>query len=234
MLILPFPIYDREKEAINVKIEQIELYISNYEETVSFYKNILEFRCISENNIVANFQTGSSILTLHKDENNSYYYHFAFNIPPNLFNEAKKWIQQRISLATEDGEDEVHFVESKAKSFYFEDPAGNIVEYIARETTAPATEETFTPMHVVNISEIGLTSQDIKKNIEKIQKLGISSKNNEPISYDQYLNFMGEYEDGVYIIVAPVGRRWIFSDKKGIVAPLLIKTNRGVINSSEN
>lgn len=219
---------------INVKIEQIELYISNYKETVSFYKNVLEFRCISENNIVTNFQTGSSILTLHKDENNSYYYHFAFNIPPNLFNEAKRWIQQRISLATEEGEDEVQFVESKAKSFYFEDPAGNIVEYIARETTAPATEEIFTPMHVVDISEIGLTSQDIKKDIERIQKLGISSKNNEPISYDQYLNFMGDYEDGVYIIVAPVGRRWIFSNKKGIVAPIFIKTNRGIINHSES
>ena len=223
-----------KKGEINVKIEQIELYISNYKETVSFYKNVLEFRCISENNIVTNFQTGSSVLTLHKAENHSYYYHFAFNIPPNLFNEAKRWIQQRISLATEEGEDEVQFVESKAKSFYFEDPAGNIVEYIARETTAPATEEIFTPMHVVDISEIGLTSQDIKKDIERIQKLGISSKNNEPISYDQYLNFMGDYEDGVYIIVAPVGRRWIFSNRKGIVAPIFIKTNRGIINHSES
>ena len=128
----------------------------------------------------------------------------------------------------------MQFVESKAKSFYFEDPAGNIVEYIARETTAPATEEIFTPMHVVNISEIGLTSQDTKKDIERIQKLGISSKNNEPISYDQYLNFMGDYEDGVYIIVAPVGRRWIFSNKKGIVAPIFIKTNRGIINHIES
>ena len=73
-----------------MRINEVEIYISNYEKTVSFYKNILMFNCLTETAETASFQVGHSIFTVHKEETHAYYYHFAFNISPNLFYSAKK------------------------------------------------------------------------------------------------------------------------------------------------
>lgn len=215
-----------------MKINQIELFIPNYDDTVLFYKDILQFNSITESENVISFQVGSSVLTLHKDEEHCYFYHFAFNIPPNLFRSAKKWIQERMPLLTEDGEDEANFTESNAEAIYFEDPAGNIVEYIARKETTPnVPEQHFHPKHVLEISEIGVSTDEIKKFVDELIQLGIKSRNHEPISYQNYLNFIGENEDGNFILVGPLGRRWLFSTKRGIFAPVIIKTNYGTIKN---
>ena len=215
-----------------MKIEQIELYISNYDKTVWFYKNVLEFNCHSESKNTIHFKVGKSILTLHRNEKESYYYHFAFNIPPNLFQSAKEWMRKRVSLAIDEGLDEADFEDSNANAFYFEDPAGNIVEYIARRNTTPnAGTEQFAPIYVRGISEIGISTNNIKEIVDGICSLGISSRKNEPIYYETYLNFLGEDKDGQYIIVGPLGRRWIFSNKVGIHAPVIIKTDCGTIRN---
>lgn len=216
-------------EVILMKIHELELFIPNYEETVSFYKNTLGFNPIREEANVTSFQTGESIFTLHKDETHAYYYHFAFNIPPNLFQSAKNWVSAKIPLSLEDGHDEVTFHASKATSFYFEDPAGNIVEYIARsETTSEATAQHFDESQIVNISEIGLTARDVKRCIEEMISPPIRIQHNKPISNDS-LNFLGG--DGVFILVGPVGRIWYFSDKPAIEAPVIILTNKGTIKN---
>lgn len=217
---------------MNMKINQIELFISNYDETVLFYKEVLQFEGISESENFINFRVGSSVLTLHKDEEHCYFYHFAFNIPPNLFRSAKQWIQERIPLLIEKGEDEAHFIESKAEAIYFEDPAGNIVEYIARKETTPnVPEQHFHPKHVLEISEIGVSTDELKEFVDELIQLGAKSRNHVPISYVNFLNFIGEYEDGNFILVGPLGRRWYFSTKRGIFAPVIIKTNYGTIKN---
>ena len=214
-----------------MRINEVEFYIPNYEETVSFYKNVLMFECLTETAETANFRVGNSIFTLHKEETHTYYYHVAFNIPPNLFYSAKQWVQEKIQLSTEDGEDEAHFSASKAKSFYFEDPAGNIVEYIARyETTPQAPEQTFHPRHVLEISEIGFPTTNVAKCVKELQSFGIQRRSSRPIK-NNTLTFLGEYEDGVYIIAVPIGRRWIFSDKPAIATPIIIHTNHGIVKN---
>src|SRR5690606_29509608 len=74
--------------------------------------------------------------------NQSPFYHFAFDIPSDQFEEAKTWTKGNVKLLKEQGEDEVYFEGIDAKSIYFEDPAGNIAEFIcrltdAKESTAP-------------------------------------------------------------------------------------------------
>ncbi|WP_040212891.1 VOC family protein [Clostridium polynesiense] len=212
-----------------MKIEQLEIFISNFEETVAFYKDVMQFEILSLTNGTASFQTGESTFTLHKDEEYNHFYHFAFNINTDTFKEAKNWVQARTVLSKEADEDEAEFEDAGAMAFYFEDPAGNIVEFIARETSPNASESGFSPENVLGVSEIGVTVKDMKREAERLIDMGILPRNNEPINYDKYLNFMGEYEDGVYIILAPLGRRWIFSDKKGVEAPVIIKTNKGTL-----
>ncbi len=212
-----------------MKIKQVELFIGQFKETISFYKDQLHWEQVDTADGMAKFRIGESTLVLHEDEEAHNYYHFAINIPPNLFRSAKQWVQERVALSTEEGEDEANFTESKADSFYFEDPAGNILEYIARHaTTPPAKEQEFTPEHLVGISEIGVSAQHMRDVLDQLIGMGIAPRKNQEIHDNTYLNFMGEAEDGNYILVGPVGRRWIFSDKVGMETPVIIHTDRGI------
>jgi len=216
-----------------MKINKIDILISNFEQTVQFYNETLQFMILTADEHSASFRIGDSVLEIKKDhEEQNYYYHFAFNIPSNLFKEAKEWLSQRVELLKEDGMDEVDFGGmTQANSCYFEDPAGNIVEYIARRETSPASKEnTFTSNNVLSISEIGLSTNQIAEYAEKIQSLGIPVRGDEGVSYDS-LNFMGEYEDGAFILLGPIGRRWFFSTKVSIPSPVVIHTNRGVLSN---
>ena len=73
------------------------------------------------------------------------YYHFAFNIPSNKFEEAFEWMKQKVELLwLEDYKSYIaDFVNWHAKSFYFLDPAGNILELIARFDLNDTVEEKF-------------------------------------------------------------------------------------------
>ena len=214
-----------------MKIRRIELFIPNFEETVAFYMEKLNFPLLQKSHHKALFKIGQSTLVLHKEEKESNYYHYAINIPPNLFQEAKLWLKERTSLLLENGKDNIHFTESKAMAMYFEDPAGNIVEFISRYETSTKVESThFTPQHMQEISEIGVSTDNIHELAEKLQSMGIPVRNNEPIHYEKYLNFFGEWEDSAFIILGPLGRRWLFSEKVGIKAPVIIETDRGVVD----
>lgn len=219
-----------------MKIKQIELSINHFKETVAFYKNIFGFiQQISEDNRVS-FQVGESVLTFIKDEQHDYFYHFAFNIHANLFQEAKAWLSSKVALAKEEGEDEIEFDEfMKAKACYFEDPAGNIVELIARKETSPKSSyKVFLPKdNILSISEIGLGTSKIKEYAEKIQYLDIPIRHQKKLYEENYLNFFGEYEDGAFIILSPLGRKWLFSAKTAIEAPLVIHTNKGIISTGK-
>lgn len=217
-----------------MKIQQIDLWVSDLEELVVFYNHTLEFPLKSSNETEATFQIGNSMLRLIKDgkaRNN--YYHFAFNIHSNMFSKAKSWLQERVALSTEDGEDEVEFIgRFKGKSCYFEDPAGNIVEYIAREAITPISNAMhFSSKNVVEISEIGLTTDNIVKFATEIMDLGIPSQDGKIVDDIEHLNFLGQQEDGVYILLGPVGRRWLFSDKRAIDSPVTIYTDKGIISN---
>ncbi|MFT8320408.1 MAG: VOC family protein [Bacillus sp. (in: firmicutes)] len=204
-----------------------------YKKTVEFYEQTLQFKLISSTNNSASFQIGESVLELHQNEENKHYYHFAFNIHSNLFKQAKEWLLERLELLEEDGEDEVYFAGlTNADACYFEDPAGNIVEYISRrKTSPPSPNKTFSANNVLSISEIGFSTNELKKYAQQMQALGIPVRHNKQLYQDTYLNFMGEYEDGAFIILGPIGRRWIFSDKASIAAPVVVHTDRGIVGN---
>ncbi|KML33490.1 VOC family protein [Rossellomorea marisflavi] len=213
-----------------MKIHQLELFIGNHEETVAFYRDIVGFTCTTNGDSSTDIEVGDGTLTVHKKAGVDCYYHFAFNIPVNLFESAKAFMAERVTLAREDDEDEVFFKESMARSFYFLDPAGNIVEFIAREGVNPDSEaESFSPSEVLGISEIGISSEEVYRCSQEVVAKGIPARNDRPLSNGETLNFMGETGDGTFIIIGRAGRRWIFSDKPGLPAPTIVKTDRGTM-----
>ena len=132
--------------------------------------------------------------------------HFAVNVPPQRFEEAVAWARERVELV----DDDVPFPAWRARSAYFFDPAGNIVELIARER-APG-EELF-----LEISEVGLPVADVGAAAEWFEsELGL------PYFSGNRRDFAAVGDDRGLFIVVPVGRPWLFTDVPAPDAPLRV------------
>jgi len=216
-----------------MKIEKVSLQVSNFEQTVNFYRDTLQISILAFDHQQAIFQIGESILEINKDsEDNGYYYHFAFNIHSNLFSEVKEWLTKRVTLLREDNLDEIFFDgKSQGHACYFEDPSGNIVEFIARKVTSPKSEsKEFTTDNILSISEISFTTSKVKEAAAELNNLGIPLQEEKNLN-EESLNFLGEYKDGAFILLGPIGRRWLFSTKKAIQSPVSIQTDKGTIQN---
>jgi len=145
-------------------------------------------------------------------------YHFAFNIPQNQFAEAKTWLAARVPLVqNQDGADEIFSADWNSHAVYFYDPAGNIVELIARHTLKNDSEKPFSAASLLNISEIGIVTDDV------LSLVGVFTAS---FGVTSYLGKFGETftavgdADGLFIIVKE-GRLW-FPDQK--VAAVALRT----------
>jgi catechol-2,3-dioxygenase len=133
-------------------------------------------------------------------------YHFAFNIPENQLAEAKQWLASRVSLRKNGEHDEWHFVDWNAHAVYFGDPAGNVVEFIARHNLPNAANEPFDRRSLLSVSEIGLATPNVHESCRQLRaQLGITRWRGNDTDFAA----MGD-EEGLFIVVAN-GRRW-FAD----------------------
>jgi len=201
-------------------ISRVTLYSNALEEMKDFYLNKLDFQLLHSSEMSFSIQVGESELEFRKNNLNSKpLYHFAFNIPSNQFSEAKEWAKKMVVLNVEDGEDEVYFSRSNAHSFYFMDPAGNIVEFISRHTISPESNEPFSVHSILNVSEMSMTTDQVLAVGNQLIEYGISVRDGEALS--DGFHFMGE--NGVYLLLGLSGRRWFFSELDAAVHPLQIE-----------
>jgi catechol 2,3-dioxygenase-like lactoylglutathione lyase family enzyme len=132
--------------------------------------------------------------------------HFAVNVPPDRFEEAVAWGRSQAELIRDD----VPFPAWRARAAYYFDPAGNLVELIARER-APGQEL------LIEVSEVGLPVADVGAAVDFLGgELGLPhfSGNRESFSA------VGD-DRGLFILV-PVGREWLFTDLPATDAPLRV------------
>jgi catechol-2,3-dioxygenase len=91
-------------------LEKLELLTANLQATKSFYQDMLELQLVEDKEYTFTVQAGATHIKFEATE--AYdrpFYHFALNIPENKFREAKSWIQSRVQLIQEEGDDEVFF-----------------------------------------------------------------------------------------------------------------------------
>jgi catechol-2,3-dioxygenase len=132
--------------------------------------------------------------------------HFAVNVPPRRFEEAVAWARERVELLEED----VPFPAWRARSAYFYDPAGNIVELIARER-APGDEL------LLEVSEVGMPVTDVGRAVEFLE-----SELDLPHFSGDRRGFSAVGDDRGLFIVITVGRPWLFTDRPAADAPLRV------------
>jgi catechol-2,3-dioxygenase len=90
-------------------------------------------------------------------------YHFAFNIPPDKFGQALAWMESKVELLDiTPGIKIADFVNWNAKSIYFNDNNGNILEFIARyDLAGNGQASVFSAESIISISEIGIASDNV-------------------------------------------------------------------------
>lgn len=155
-------------------------------------------------------------------------YHFAFNIPENRFHAAKKWISSRAPLLRDsNGQEEFQSESWNSDSLYFLDAGGNVLEFIARHNLKNAVDEDFASPQILNVSEMGLPSEDVVSLANELcTKLGISVFMQEPNE-----NFTPVGDDNGLLILPAKDRIW--KPDSGVPAKLLPVRVWGEANDKE-
>ncbi len=195
-------------------LTKVQLQTNHLSALHNFYKEVLELNTVHSDKKSIVITAGKSKLIFKEvDANINPFYHFAFNIPSNKIEEAFEQMKQKVELLwLEDYEGYIaDFVNWHAKSFYFLDPAGNILELIARFDLDDFVEEKFSSVHIRNVCEIGLvlSADNFQNDVDKLMlKYSVPYFNKQP-PLPQFKAF-GD-DEGLFIIV-PENRVW-FSTK---------------------
>ncbi|GIO92325.1 MULTISPECIES: VOC family protein [Paenibacillus] len=150
-----------------MKIIELELRTARLAEMKEFYTERLGFALADITKHSITIVVGETRLTFIQEEEEGVLpsYHLAMNIPENQIREAKSWLQAKgcevLSAAPlpfagiQANEDIAYFEGTDAHAFYFEDPSGNLLEFIARHRMDNASTEPFGHESILNVSEIG-------------------------------------------------------------------------------
>ncbi|UOK42352.1 MULTISPECIES: VOC family protein [Flavobacterium] len=146
-----------------MKISEVHLLTNSLSETEFFYKQKLGFEVIVKTDELLCLQTGTSQLCFHlSEEVQKPVYHVAFDIPENKLLEALEWVSERAeAIPYNDNDYIVDFSSWNAKSFYFYDSNGNILECIVRYDLKNVSDGNFNNNSFIKISEIGFVVPDV-------------------------------------------------------------------------
>jgi hypothetical protein len=195
-------------------LQELKLQTSKLPALFNFYKEVLTLPLVQPGKNSISITAGTSQIIFNTaDSIENPFYHFAFNIPSNKFEEAFQWIQDKVELLWLNEYESyiADFTNWHAKSFYFTDPAGNILEFIARLDLNDVADERFSGAHIRNVSEIGLVfpvkSFDLDVN-KLLKQYSLAYFDKQPPM--PHFRAVGN-DEGLFVIV-PENRIW-FSTK---------------------
>ncbi len=200
-------------------------YLKTLEE---FYSSLLELcvQTIDERELLITI--GNSNLIFTESNKAEPLYHFAINIPSNKIEEAKTWLSTKVKLLwMQDYKSDIaDFVNWHAKSVYFYDPAGNILELIARFDLNNNSNEAFSSKQLLSINEVGLVFEQNEfeqRTSELLKNYSLSYFSKQP-PLSQF-RAIGD-DEGLFVIV-PEHRNWFPTDKPAGIFPMRMEFESG-------
>lgn len=206
-----------------MNFEHIEFQSSQTGELQAFYANQLGLPCEkTSSGFQISLARGGVVEFVQSSH--PWYYHFAFNIPENKIQEALEFVRRFAEpiRETETGSEIVDFLSWNAHSIYFFDPAGNIVELIARHDLKNTSSSPFSGGDLWEISEIGFPCSDVGKAFSVLH---------DTIGAQRYSGNFETFcaagdEHGLFILTER-DRNWFPTEKKSIAAPVKVFASHG-------
>ena len=192
-----------------MQIRRLILQTSALKKLSAFYNDTMELPADTNNEDETHLRIGNTYLVFKQANVADPFYHIAINIPSNKIEEAKTWLSGRAELIWMDQykSDIANFVNWHARSVYFFDPAGNIVELIARFDLDNKTDEPFSSAQFLSVSEVGLVLKEnefdksVKRLLEQYQLSYFAKQPPMP-----QFRAIGD-DEGLFIVV-PDNRNW--------------------------
>lgn len=204
-----------------MKIKHLKLDCANLEEQKYFYTRKFKFKVVEESKEELTLEIGNSLLTFSENRLKKPYYHFAFNIPIKSLSKALAWVKKKVEVLTT-GEGEIQdFSSWEAKSIYFLDPAGNVVELIGRKRFGEAKGGNFNESSILNISEIGLPVFQVSSAFNSIEKVSRIKK----FDCDSGVFCACGDHEGLFIIVDLAEKTWFPTDEPAREYPIEVNFN---------
>jgi extradiol dioxygenase family protein len=195
-----------------MNILELELLSDDILKTEFFYNEVLGLETIYKESSSISFNAGVTKLTFRSSINVKPVYHFAFDIPNNKLLEAFAWIEKKTEIMYVIPPDKIaDFYNWNAKSFYFYDNNGNILEFIARNDLDNASQKAFDGSSILSVSEIGLVSKNVVIQCDELfDKYGLTAYSKQP-KLNKFI-VLGTVT-GLFILVEE-NRDWYPTDKK--------------------
>lgn len=189
-----------------MKLLEIELLSDDLAGTEGFYRKVLGLEPVAKSGGALRYFFGYTRLIFRKSDNLKPVYHFAFDLPNNRFFDAYNTIRKKVELLkVEDDNDIANFTNWDAKSFYFKDSNGNILEGITRYPNRAFDDEPFSSRSYISISEIGLVTNNVPDLADTlINEYGLPVFKRQPRG-DKF-TVLGD-DEGLFII-SEKGRHW--------------------------
>jgi catechol 2,3-dioxygenase-like lactoylglutathione lyase family enzyme len=201
-----------------MRITSVEFETTDLLRAESFYGSLLGLPTTRENGTLT-IRAGASTLALRQGPASPGKQHLAFTIPRLMFNSARKWAAERVSLLRDsDGRDEFEMAPYwNARSLYFADPDGNILEFIIRRDISDHRAGPFRAEHIQCISEVGIPARSVPDVAAQAQSaFGIDAYGAGAPAFQPVGNI-----DGLLILVTP-GRHWFPTAAPGGARRLLV------------
>ena len=194
---------------------KVTLYTGQVQQQLEFYRDVLEIDVLEDSGSYFVLKTGRTFVRFeHSDHATPY--HFAFNIPSNLENEALAWLNQRVEILPYDGKQMVDFRSWNAKAMYFHDRDRNIVEFIARKNLANNIEaDVFQPGFIFEMSEMGVPVNDIERQFKLL---------NSELRMEIYDGSFDRFcavgtENALFIVIDKSKKKWFPTDQDAPSSP---------------
>jgi len=193
-----------------MQILKLEILCNDLAKAESFYADVLGLTILDKSEGHISFQTGTTTFTFKFTEQVKPVYHVAFNIPHNQLAEALAWMAERVEIIdAEPGCKIADFINWNAKSIYFYDYNGNIMEFIARYDLNNTSELPFNGSSITCVSEIGLAADDVATECNTLRdKFGIQVFSKQP----SLSNFIAMGDDDGLLILSKLNRKWYLTE----------------------
>ena len=195
-----------------MKIKELQLLTNNLDNTEAFYNTFLNVSVNHKTGKEISFFIGSTNVKFILSQVPDPVYHMAFDIPCNKLEEAFSWLSEKVSILPVTAESKIADIKLwNAKSIYFYDNNGNLLELISRFDLNNKSETVFEASSILSVSEIGMVTDDVPALTKAItETYDISVFEKQPAQE----NFTAIGDDQGLLVLVSQNRNWFPTNQK--------------------